>query len=118
MGDDPLLPLTKNRQGKVRATTAQIPVTTANRRERETIAEIWPEISFRQREVWLGILLDELRHHFKQQLLVKLVRRDEEVRFLLEDSASQAVHQLTLAEACRILEKAPGTRGQLLNREC
>ena len=118
MGDEPLLPLNTHKYAKVQATTAQTPVATADRRQRETIAEIWPEISFREKEKWLGILLDQLRRHFKNRLAVKLVRYEEDIRFQLEDSTTQTTHSLTLAQVCQILENHADDNGQLVNQEC
>ena len=118
MGDEPLLPLNIHKHSRVRATAAQTSVATANRRERETIAEIWPEISFRKKEKLLGVLLDKLSRHFKNKLKVSLVRCENDVRFKLEDSQTHTVHQLTIDEAYLIIEKSADHSGQLFNQEC
>ncbi|MCL6270089.1 hypothetical protein M3P05_09105 [Sansalvadorimonas sp. 2012CJ34-2] len=118
MGDEPLLPLNIHKHSRVRAAIAQTPVATANRRQREIIAEMWPEISFRKKEKLLGFLLGRLRRHFRSNLNVSLVRHDDDVRFLLEDSETHTVHQLTLEDACKVLERDSDHNGQLLNQEC
>ena len=116
MGDEPLLPLVTDKHRRIAKTTPSKSVKGVQHRRQETVAEIWPETSFRKELIRLLAALN--RRYAKQGFHARLQLTDNTPCFLLTDSQQRTVAQFNLEQARLLLQSPSGRAGQFFDEQC